>query len=34
MELSSILTCRWNWVPSWPAYRTATNTAWLYQMLY
>jgi hypothetical protein len=21
-------------VPSWPAYRTATNTEWLYQMLY
>jgi len=21
-------------VPSWPAYRTATNTEWLYQKLY
>jgi len=21
-------------VPTWPAYRTATNTEWLYQMLY
>jgi len=23
-----------NAVPPWPAYRTATNTEWLYQMLY